>query len=183
MATRDEFSKFAFSLAALLPRYAPNFRDREVLDAWYTQLGSHSISELREAFLTATRAFDEFPSVAKLRRVIERGSTSSDDQMGQDIATRIETAIGRFGSYHPREAETYIGHFGWEVVSQLGGWSRVCETTYDQLMSARKQWRELAAIVSQKATIGAVDAVPRLPTRSDHPLRRALDVATGKTSE
>lgn len=163
MISHERFAKAMVFYASSMPRWAPDFRNDAVITLWYSFFGEFTEHQIAGAFRKIAATDDGFPSIAKLKRVIETGMNLDESQVAEDVAGRIEAAIGRFGSTRDTDrVQEYIGEVGWVVVSQVGGWLRVCEVTYDQLPSARRQWRELAAVVARKAQMGCVDTPPSL---------------------
>lgn len=51
----------------------------------------------------------------------------SPEAKANEVASRIRSAIGKFGWCNPNEARTYIGELGWKIVERSGGWNYICE--------------------------------------------------------
>ncbi len=148
------FANLMVRTGQAIRKFAPDFSDRAILAAWYDDLKHLSHNDLEAACDFARKNLDEFPSLAWFLRK-SHGLTRSFDEIGQDIATRIEKAIGMFGYTQPGRAEQYIGEMGWLVVQQCGGWGYIAGSANSdgipikELPMARKQWREMGAIVSK----------------------------------
>lgn len=145
---KQEFVLVMNDLARSVRKYAPDFTDRENLAAWYTPLKDIPSDRLIEACNFAKSNLDEFPSIAWIIRKC-KGTTRSDREIGQEISTRIEGAISKFGWTNPKGAREYMGPLAWEVVQQLGGWSVTTDTLNDHMAQMRKTWREIGEVVSK----------------------------------
>lgn len=66
-----------------------------------------------------------FPIPAQIREMI-CPEVTPDDQ-AREIASRITSAISKFGYSRGAEAREYIGQIGWEIVKRNGGWQPLCE--------------------------------------------------------
>lgn len=51
----------------------------------------------------------------------------SPEAKSNEVASRIRSAIGKFGWPNPEDARAYIGDLGWKVVERFGGWQALCE--------------------------------------------------------
>jgi hypothetical protein len=101
MATMQEFGAFMFRLATAIPRFAPNVKDPALLDAWFAELGKLDTPMLSGVYREAIAKCDAFPSI---RELLQFGGLSpqSDEDKGRDVAERIWSGIGKFGSVNGR---------------------------------------------------------------------------------
>ena len=160
---KQEFAALMIQLAKRIPKYAPDFTDRTNLAAWYDPLKEIPFELLRETCEFAAHNLEEWPSLAWLIKKC-KGTSLSHDEVGLEISSRIEYAIGAFGYSNENLASCHIGELGWEVVKQLGGWSRVCDIeSNDQLPAFRKQWRDLGKVISKKFHQNGSNLPPSLP--------------------
>lgn len=176
---RTEFSKIVIALSTALPRYAPNFSDKMVLALWHQNLSDYTVDQLRFAASHVMRNMDTFPSLAVIRRIIESQGYDSPDEIGTEIAARIEKAISRFGYCRSGDAMDYLGELGERVVQMMGGWQAVCDVTTNELPSFRKKARDLAQIVFKKQIDGRGEKPPALPNT----LKNAVAIASGEKKE
>lgn len=65
------------------------------------------------------------PLPAQIREIVQPVSTPEAD--GREIASRISSAIVKFGHSNAKEAEFFIGPTGWQIIQSSGGWSYLCE--------------------------------------------------------
>jgi hypothetical protein len=86
----------------------------------------------------------------------------SDDSLAIDAASRIVTAISRFGYTNTNDAKTYIGELGWRAVSQQGGWSAVCQSD-SPIGVLQAQLIKLIKALLEKAHAGTLDSPPEIP--------------------
>lgn len=169
--TAEEMGKRLTWLAATLTKWAPKEINRDLCLIWLNVLDDFTDQEINEAFVRASAELTEWPPPAAIIRFC-RGIDKTDEEIGQEVSSRIEGAITRFGYSNPERAKEFIGNIGWEVVRQCGGWSRLCEIEYDCLPSTRKQWRDIGAIVSKNYFFTGKNLPPSLPK----PVKRPLDL-------
>lgn len=83
----------------------------------------------------------------------------STDAKANEAATRIRSAITKFGYPNPREARAYIGELGWKVVERAGGWNYICENHGVDLnpLTFFAQSRDSAKALMESASIGEFD--------------------------
>jgi len=160
---RNDFTKMMLALSIGVKKWAPDFSDVTTINVWYAALKDCDETALRLTCRNVLTTHDEFPSIAQFLR-LTTGCVMSDEEIGQDIAGRIEESISRFGFYNSEQARKSIGELGWKVVEKSGGWEQICEgTTNDMLPSCRKQWRELAAMLHKKFYLQGSNEAPALP--------------------
>lgn len=177
---KREMAEVLHKVKMMLPTWAPKEINEELAALWCAVLKDYPDAEIKKAFFTAMNTLTEWPAPATIKRLC-MGSGLSDEEIGQDVAARIEESISRFGYTGHDRAQAFIGEIGWEVVRQSGGWRHICDvTTNDMLPSSRKQWRELATVVSKKfhTTGGNVGpALPRGANTGNPALAAAMSVA------
>lgn len=178
----EEMGRSLTRLKSVLTQWAPKEIDRDLCMIWLNVLKDFTDQQIRDAFLKAATDLTEWPAPATIKRLC-LGCNKSDEEIGQDIASRIEGAIYKFGYTSPERAKEYIGDLGWHVVEQFGGWPRICEIETDQLPSSRKQWRELAAIVAKNFYTKGDNLPPSLPEKKNPILAAALRIALGSSEE
>jgi hypothetical protein len=83
-----------------------------------------------------------FPSLAEIIENIKTGGVPIDEVAVQ-IANEIIECISKFGPYQLEEVKAYLGD-RWGVVERSGGWTNLCNITYDEIPSTKAQLRELA---------------------------------------
>jgi hypothetical protein len=177
MIDRETFSKFIFGLSKVYPKFAPDFRDEFVFEFWFSAFTDYKIDDLKNIIPVLRDTCEDFPSIKKLKSLLQNGGLIDDQDFAEDCAARIECAIASHGSYNHVAAKEYIGELGWEVVKQLGGWNRICEVRTDELASARRLWRELAKTVQKKSRSNILNQAPRLPI-SDKTVRVIKNIPT-----
>lgn len=149
-------------LKSICTVWAPKEITKEIATTWCNILGDFSDEQVIKAFQDIVKTEEQWPSPAKIRRIC-LGSRLNDNEIGEDISSRIEGAIRKYGYSMPNEAEKYIGQIGWEVVQQVGGWAIICDLEDDQLLSARKQWRDVGTIISKRLHHDLHNQPPMLP--------------------
>ena len=184
MITLVEFRDTVVQLATVLPKYAPDFKNKDVIKGYYGALQDLDPTKLADACDLASKTLDEFPSIRKLLELSE-GNILDEEEIAQDIASKIENAIRLYGWPSPGRAREYIGELGWEVVNQSNGWNEICDLNYDALPSARKRWRELAVNLYKNHRAFGEDkrlAIPSKIPEKSIALQRALNLIDGGKS-
>lgn len=188
--TAEEIGRSLTRLKMVLTQWAPKEIDRDLCLIWLNVLKDYSDQQIRDAFLKAATELTEWPAPATIKRLCQ-GCNKTDEENGQEIASRIEGAICSVGSNRyavcPEETESHrqkllarVGEMGLEVIRQCGGWNHVCGmNSYSELVSARKQWREIATIVSKNYFTNGGNLPPALPEKKNPVLQAALKLAIG----
>ena len=99
----------------------------------------------------------------------------SFESRSKEAASRILGAISKFGHYHVKAAEEYIGPLGWEVVRLNGNWTSICEScTSSKEATLRAQWRDLAKSILERRAEGK-----NYPPRLDSGLQGEIKALVG----
>lgn len=176
----EEMAMILMKVKQFLPRGSPVEINPDLAGTWCTLLTDYSDEQIKQTFRDTISHFEYWPTPKEIIREIN-GGCLTDKEAGQDSASRIEAAISKFGYRNVEDAKEYIGHVGWLTVDQLGGWTRVCETTNDDLPSAKKSWRELSEVNAKRVSRGQIPDPEALPegSQTSTPLRSALALAMG----
>jgi len=103
-------------------------------------------------------SFAEDP-IAKRKQIAE-----TDDAQAREAASRIVSAVAKYGYTNPDRAEKHVGQLGWKVVCLQGGWERVCRMLSDANSGMlQAQWRDLAKSQITRHRDGTFDQPPGLP--------------------
>lgn len=114
-----------------------------------------------------------FPLPAAIRSRI--APTESVEDQAREAASRITSAVAKYGWTNPERAKEFIGEVGWYVVDRMGGWQNVCQTLCAENMpSLQAQWRELAASAMRRSKAGTLNVAPALPKPESGSLERLL---------
>lgn len=143
--TKEHVRKCLLLVSQVLKRYAPDLSNGTVAAVYYEAFRDVTRKEFDKTCKMIVDTEEVFPTIAHFKRYMKQDFLS-DEEKGQQIASLIEVAIGRFGYYRPDEARRFLGEAAWCVVNKSGGWHVVCEIDYDRIMSERKRWRELASV-------------------------------------
>lgn len=159
-----QFSNAIRVLKAGVPRFAPDFSDKFLFSIWFDSLKDLSYSDLISAVKWFCLNADLFPSIREIRRRA-LGISANPNHDAEIISASIEATVRNVGYANPRLAEDRLGPMAWEVVRQLGGWNVVCAIESESEMSSRRrQWRELARVISESAQTKDLDLKPTLPS-------------------
>lgn len=164
------FAKELLRMAAILD-FPPNLNDRSTFLIWYEALSDLGLDRLKSAITLAIKTETRFPKPAILRKLAE-GNILTEEQIGADIASMIEACIGPFGRNAMDEGHMLrqtlidrLGPIGLMVVDRCGGWKNLCVSMEgEDLISARKKWREMAATKHKKLDIFGEDSAIGLPS-------------------
>ena len=174
-----EMEKILDAVKVMLPKYSPKEVNRDLANAWINVLKDYSDIEIKSAFGKAVTSLSQFPVPADIKRLCQ-GTFQTDEQIGEEIAGRIDGAIRSFGEYSPERAKLVIGELGWRVVLQYGGWVNICSHLENEMPSARKMWRDSATTLSKKLHIKGEDFPPAIPEFRSPALSEALKLACGE---
>jgi hypothetical protein len=83
-----------------------------------------------------------FPSLSEIIDHVQTGGVPVDE-LAVQTANEIIECISKFGPYQIEEVKAYLGD-RWGVVERSGGWTNLCNITYDEIPSTKAQLRELA---------------------------------------
>lgn len=158
------FSKFIKALSKSIPKWSPDFNDEETMDAWYLHFKNITVEQLEVIFRKAPVTFDEFPSLRMLLKLTGEHSFDGDSDP-RDAASRIISAVSKYGYNNVNEAKEYIGELGWETMKRYAGsWSNFCDFLNSENISAiQAQLRELCKTVGNKLERGEISP-PGLPS-------------------
>lgn len=99
----------------------------------------------------------------QIRDIVQPPVTAKDD--ANEAASRIISAMSKFGYTNSDNAQAFIGELGWRAVELMGGWSRLCQDSEsDQNGTLRAQLRDLCASTHARASAGKMHEPPKLPS-------------------
>ena len=177
--TREEMAGLLTALKLAVPRWAPPEINHELAGIYLGALQDFDGITIAKAISRAMQNLTEWPPPAKLKRMCQ-GTDQDDTEIGSEVASRIEGAISTCGHTGWDRAKEKIGEIGVRVVDVCGGWQEICNVSYDQLPSARKNWRDLATQLSRKLYNDNRVEAPALPKSNQ--LQDALRIAQGLDS-
>ncbi len=127
---RNEFATVIAAYAAVQPRGAPNFSEKNVIWYWFEEFKTYSIDAIKKALRRHIAKSSFFPSISELHSSLGDGQISNET-MAQITSMSIISAIRRYGWCNEDDAMKYVGELGVKVVRFLGGWGSVCEMVTD----------------------------------------------------
>lgn len=98
--TPNEFSKFFYALKIVLPKFAPDITNSDVVKAWYDGLSDMSIDQLREAYVFFRDNVDQFPTIRQIRLFGDKKPLPSE---------ALEAVIERNAAEFRRWEQKYLG--------------------------------------------------------------------------
>ena len=97
-----------------------------------------------------------FPLPVLIRNKIKPELNELDD--AREVASRVISAISKFGSYSALEAKKYIGEVGWECVQRFGGWQNLCqEINADNINIMNAQLRDMSLSLIRRNKSGLMN--------------------------
>lgn len=176
------------TMRTILPKWAPREIDQTLCSVWLNILKEFPDEVIKKALIDGMSSLTEWPTPATIKRLCE-GSNKTDEEIGQDIATRIEWAMtsvgpGRYESTdegrerHNTRLMEKVGEIGMEVIRQCGGWQHICDIEYDQLPASRKQWRDIGAIISKNFFSKGENRPQGLPAKHGMLIKEAMKIAS-----
>lgn len=114
------------------PRCNLNFQNNMVLTLWHKALKDLEADQLVFVLGHYLQFENYFPS---LSQIINKINPKLDiETRAKEITGRVIESLGRFGSYHPKEAREYIGEVGWKAVqASCTDWYTATEIPNDKL--------------------------------------------------
>lgn len=99
----------------------------------------------------------QWPRANKIREIVN--PNQSVEGMANEAASRIRSAISKFGWPNPTDAKAYIGDLGWLIVERSGGWQYLCENHGIDLnpLTFHAQARDQAKAISESSNAGNFD--------------------------
>jgi hypothetical protein len=158
----ERFGLALKSLALVLPKWAPDFSKPNAIGIWFTSFKEMPQEKFLLGCKLAKESLEEFPSLKKLMELCE-GNILDPEELGQQIAAKIEEAMEKIGGYNPQYAQNFLGPLGWKIVQENGGWNAICNLTYKDLEHLRKKWRDRAKILHKNMRHLGHDLPPNLP--------------------
>lgn len=92
------------------------------------------------------------PSVADLREAVADLATQGQLTAGQAWG-KINAALRRYGFYQPEKARAELGEDLWSMVSQVGGWTHLCECDNLDVVGAQFERRYKDMLQRRKEAI------------------------------
>ena len=184
MIDHEKFVKILKYYSDVMPRYAPDFSNPNVLYFWHQEFGELDIHSFKSAMDDMVRQMDHFPNVKDVNAALGR-VILEDEEISREVSARIISAITKYGGWNHVEAKEYMGEVARQVVDMFGGWTHVCDSiTNNNLPTYSAQFRNLATTLIKKNRSG-ITGPPSLPECKNNrqslqePLSGALSIAMG----
>lgn len=116
-----------------------------------------------------------FPLPAEIRQMVK--PQVDTDSAAREIAARITGAVTKFGWANAGDAKGFIGDTGWRLVSDLGGWSHICQNLGVSIdpTAFQAQVRDLAKARLTHST-GAIEERIGIGARSEESPRGLVSI-------
>jgi hypothetical protein len=153
--------------------------DPQVIPMYAEDLRDLPLSEVLQAYKIWRRnpKHFRFPLPGQIRNIV-RPEVNPENE-AREAASRIVSAMTKFGYSNSNQAKLYMGSIAWRVVELQGGWSHLCQTVMtDELPIYQAQWRQLAETVYYKYEQGRESEIPQLPGS-----KNSLEESIGWTKE
>ena len=135
-----------------------------VLSMYVEDLMVLSVGELQQAakLYRNDPANKFFPIPAALISLVRPEQTAQD--AANEAASNIIRCLSEDGHTNAVRAQAKMGELAWAVVKRMGGWTRLCEEVQIRdIPTYRAQFRELAATLHRKESMGLSQSLPELP--------------------
>ncbi len=122
----------------------------------------------------------QWPRASKIRAIVN--PKQSTESLANEAASRVRSAITKFGWCNPSQAKDYIGDLGWEIVTRSGGWGYVCENHGLELnpLTFHAQARDLAKSIIESAHLGKHDQPIQIPDSNKQQISNVTKLITIK---
>lgn len=124
----------------------------ETLEIWHEMLEDLDLPVVQLALKRMIAVLKFPPSVADLREAVADLATQGQLTAGQAWG-RINAAMRQYGFYQPEKAREDLGADLWTMVSQVGGWSHLCESDNLDVIGAQFERRYNDMLKRRKETI------------------------------
>ena len=105
---QNQMARLLTGLKLALPQWAPSEINTELSNVWLIALNDFDDRTIKKAMIEAMQNLTSWPAPATIKRLC-LGTNQTDEQIGSEIASRIEGAISRFGYSNPEGAAKSIG--------------------------------------------------------------------------
>lgn len=167
MLTNQERNTLGIKLTEIAVGYGKEF-PKEQAKIYINALVNYLPNTLENYLLALNRYISDqknkfFPTPFQLRNYLE--NKPSIDTLANETASRIRSAITKFGWPNPEGAKEYIGDLGWKIVERNGGWLSLCENHGLVLnpQTFHAQSRDLAKSMIESAELGIFDQPIKIP--------------------
>lgn len=134
--TRNEF---AVALAVLEAGIGKSLSGKQ-LEVWFNCLSDLPIESLETAITRYLCEGDDWPSIAKIRKLAGAAMHGECILFGESF-DRMISAVRHFGFYDEQKARENLDDLTWRTIKSLGGWEAVCDSPTDQRSTLRAQFR------------------------------------------
>lgn len=117
-------------------------QDGRRLEMYAEDLETFDLKALVDCIRSFRASARYFPQLSEIIEKINGIDVATEDIANQ-VASDIISAISRFGLYQFKEAKEFLGE-KYLIVERFGGWRSLCEIDNDGIMATRAQLRELA---------------------------------------
>ena len=163
----SEKTQVAISIALTAEYYGKTI-SKAVISMMVSDLSDLDASRVLESYQNYRRDGKNrfFPLPAQIRELVN--FEISPEDKGREVASRVQSAVTKFGYSNPEDAKEYIGEVGWHCVNRFGGWGYVCENlgTNLQVLTFQAQVRDLAQVTIKSKLAGKFDQPIGLPSRT-----------------
>lgn len=173
----DELKVLTGTLAMYSAYYRVKFED-QVLKMYADDLADLSLTEVVEALKRYRKdpKNRQMPLPAQIRAIVSPEVDA--ESAAKEIAARVSGAVVKFGWANAKDAETFIGPIGWDIVRRYGGWMHICQNhglNIDQTAFSA-QVRELAKASIQFPTRKMEQAIGLNPANNREGLQRLGEI-------
>ncbi len=146
----------------------------KILDADVLRMQVEDLCDLE--YLKIIQAFEIYrkdsrnitwPRANRIRDLINR--KQSNESLANECASRIRSAVTKFGWPNEDLAKAYVGELGWKIVERSGGWMFICQNLGVELnlLTFHAQARDLAKSMLESNTAGNFDQPIALPSSKE----------------
>lgn len=121
-----------------------------VLKMFVETYGDELSTEILKRCILKMRGRYTIPTLGDLQAELEEMKNLESDSP-LEIASKMASAICKFGGANVQGARNYIGEIGWKVVELEGGWGRICRTLQEsQMPFVKGQWAKMVESVRHR---------------------------------
>lgn len=153
---QERFKDMIYGLAMNYDKELDDFLYRSYFRVCFPVVDSEKqMIEVYDKILN-NKAYEYMPRAAEIKALFTNDNLSVKSNA---IATieKIKYAVSKYGYMRGSDAMKYLGPLAWKLVTQKGGWRRVCENSNFNEPAINAQFRDEAQALIEQVNAGQIE--------------------------